>query len=65
MLDDFQQIEGLEKENFDLKLRIYFLEQQKGVNKDDTLKVNIDLKVQLQSIHQEFQTKQEQWEKMM
>ncbi|KAF6027217.1 CDK5RAP2 [Bugula neritina] len=51
--DTKQQIETLEKENFDLKLRIYFLENQKGVNKDDTLKVNIDLRVQLQSFHQE------------
>ena len=48
-----------------MKLRIYFLEQQKGINKDDTLKVNIDLRVQLQSIHQEFQKKQETWEQMM
>ncbi|XP_067950613.1 putative leucine-rich repeat-containing protein DDB_G0290503 [Watersipora subatra] len=60
-----QQIEKLEKENFDLKLRIYFLEQQKGINKDDTLKVNIDLRVQLQSIHEEFQRKQDTWEQMM
>merc|ERR1719319_238561 len=45
-----EQISGLKKENFNLKLRIYFMEQSQGQvhgakDQENLYKVNIDLKV--------------------
>merc|ERR1719225_1401964 len=45
-----EQITSLKKENFNLKLRIYFMEQSQGVvhgakDQENLYKVNIDLKV--------------------
>lgn len=44
-----EQLSNLKKENFNLKLRIYFLEEKMGSNftldKDNIIKKNIDLQV--------------------
>lgn len=42
-----EQSESLKKENFNLKLRIYFLEERMGINSPDeiTVKKNVELKV--------------------
>uniref|UniRef100_A0ABM5F765 CDK5 regulatory subunit-associated protein 2 n=1 Tax=Pogona vitticeps TaxID=103695 RepID=A0ABM5F765_9SAUR len=59
-MKDFEnQITELRKENFNLKLRIYFLEermQQKfdGPN-EDVYRINIELKVELESLKRELQ----------
>ncbi|XP_032905294.1 myomegalin-like isoform X3 [Amblyraja radiata] len=57
------QITDLKKENFNLKLRIYFLEermQQKFDNgSEDIFKMNIELKVELESLKHELKEKQE------
>lgn len=41
------QLGALKKENFNLKLRIYFLEEKMGitVHEEDIIKKNIELKV--------------------
>lgn len=41
------QLEALKKENFNLKLRIYFLEERMGITSADenAIKKNIELKV--------------------
>ena len=46
------QLEALKKENFNLKLRIYFLEERMGITSADenTIKKNIELKVPIFSI---------------
>uniref|UniRef100_A0A4X2KDS7 CDK5 regulatory subunit-associated protein 2 n=1 Tax=Vombatus ursinus TaxID=29139 RepID=A0A4X2KDS7_VOMUR len=53
-----QQITDLKKENFNLKLRIYFLEeriQQKFDSpNEDVYKINIELKVELESLKREL-----------
>ncbi|XP_046558265.1 centrosome-associated protein CEP250-like isoform X2 [Haliotis rubra] len=57
-----QQIAELKKENFSLKLRIYFLEermQQKFGDGEDVFKTNIELKVQVESLKKELMDKQE------
>ncbi|XP_070176521.1 golgin subfamily A member 4-like isoform X2 [Littorina saxatilis] len=57
-----QQITDLKKENFSLKLRIYFLEermQQKYGDGEDVFKTNIELKVNVQSLKKELEDKQE------
>ncbi|CAB1332234.1 unnamed protein product, partial [Coregonus sp. 'balchen'] len=58
-----QHLKDLKKENFSLKLRIYFLEeriQQKYEDSsDDVHKRNIELKVEVESLKQELQEKQE------
>uniref|UniRef100_A0A8D2LTX9 Centrosomin N-terminal motif 1 domain-containing protein n=1 Tax=Varanus komodoensis TaxID=61221 RepID=A0A8D2LTX9_VARKO len=62
-MKDFEtQITELRKENFNLKLRIYFLEehmQQKfdGPN-EDICRVNIELKVELESLKRELQERE-------
>ncbi|KAM6431050.1 CDK5 regulatory subunit-associated protein 2 isoform 2-T2 [Liasis olivaceus] len=63
-MKDFEnQITELRKENFNLKLRIYFLEdrmQQKsdGPN-DDVYRINIELKVELESVKRELQEREQ------
>uniref|UniRef100_A0A8C5TYD9 Centrosomin N-terminal motif 1 domain-containing protein n=1 Tax=Malurus cyaneus samueli TaxID=2593467 RepID=A0A8C5TYD9_9PASS len=58
-----QHLNDLKKENFSLKLRIYFLEervQQKGEdNRDDVYRRNIELKVEVESLKRELQEKQQ------
>ncbi|CAH1787139.1 unnamed protein product [Owenia fusiformis] len=57
-----QQIAELKKENFSLKLRIYYLEekmQQRFHDGDDVVKTNIELNVECQSLKKELQDKQE------
>nr|KAG5710593.1 hypothetical protein BaRGS_013239 [Batillaria attramentaria] len=57
-----QQITELKKENFSLKLRIYFLEermQQKYGDGEDVFKTNIELKVAVQSLKKDLEDKQE------
>uniref|UniRef100_A0A5F8GWA4 CDK5 regulatory subunit-associated protein 2 n=1 Tax=Monodelphis domestica TaxID=13616 RepID=A0A5F8GWA4_MONDO len=57
-----QQITDLKKENFNLKLRIYFLEeriQQKFDSpNEDVYKINIELKVELESLKRELQERE-------
>ncbi|XP_009998213.1 PREDICTED: myomegalin-like [Chaetura pelagica] len=58
-----QHLNDLKKENFSLKLRIYFLEervQQKGEGSwDDVNRRNIELKVEVESLKRELQEKQQ------
>ncbi|KAL5009349.1 hypothetical protein ScPMuIL_014930 [Solemya velum] len=57
-----QQIGELKKENFNLKLRIYFLEerlQQKLGDGEDVFRTNIELKVDVESLKKELADKQE------
>uniref|UniRef100_A0A3Q4GB48 Centrosomin N-terminal motif 1 domain-containing protein n=1 Tax=Neolamprologus brichardi TaxID=32507 RepID=A0A3Q4GB48_NEOBR len=58
-----QHLNDLKKENFSLKLRIYFLEekiQQKfEESSDDVHKWNIELKVEVESLKKELEEKQE------
>ncbi|KAM6305703.1 myomegalin-like [Aegotheles albertisi] len=58
-----QHLNDLKKENFSLKLRIYFLEervQQKGEDsRDDVYRRNIELKVEVESLKRELQEKQQ------
>ncbi|XP_035769185.1 myomegalin-like [Neolamprologus brichardi] len=63
-LREFEQhLNDLKKENFSLKLRIYFLEekiQQKfEESSDDVHKWNIELKVEVESLKKELEEKQE------
>uniref|UniRef100_A0A2D4FAP1 Centrosomin N-terminal motif 1 domain-containing protein n=1 Tax=Micrurus corallinus TaxID=54390 RepID=A0A2D4FAP1_MICCO len=62
-----QHLNDLKKENFSLKLRIYFLEeciQQKYEdNREDIYRQNIELKVEVESLKQELQEKQQSLEK--
>ncbi|XP_061440858.1 myomegalin-like isoform X3 [Rhineura floridana] len=63
-LRDFEKhLNDLKKENFSLKLRIYFLEermQQKyEASKEDIYRRNIELKVEVESLKQELQEKQQ------
>ncbi|XP_032082720.1 myomegalin-like [Thamnophis elegans] len=62
-----QHLNDLKKENFSLKLRIYFLEeriQQKYEdNREDVYRQNIELKVEVESLKQELQEKQQSLEK--
>ncbi|KOC62941.1 Centrosomin [Habropoda laboriosa] len=55
------QLEALKKENFNLKLRIYFLEERMGITSADenAIKKNIELKVEIESLRQELVEKQE------
>ncbi|XP_074067818.1 CDK5 regulatory subunit-associated protein 2 isoform X3 [Macrotis lagotis] len=62
-MKDFEnQITDLKKENFNLKLRIYFLEeriQQKFDSpNEDVYKINIELKVELESLKCELQERE-------
>ncbi|KAL6468178.1 hypothetical protein MHYP_G00238550 [Metynnis hypsauchen] len=69
-LKEFEQhLNDLKKENFSLKLRIYFLEeriQQKYENNsDDVYRTNIELKVEVESLKQELQEKQQLLDKAL
>ncbi|KAI1904758.1 hypothetical protein AGOR_G00008990 [Albula goreensis] len=63
MKDYENQITGLKKENFNLKLRIYFMEERMQQKFDDStediFKTNIELKVELESMKRELAEKQE------
>lgn len=63
MKDYENQITALKKENFNLKLRIYFLEERVQQNCDDSTeeiyKTNIELKVEVESMKRELAEKQE------
>uniref|UniRef100_A0AAY4EFA2 Centrosomin N-terminal motif 1 domain-containing protein n=1 Tax=Denticeps clupeoides TaxID=299321 RepID=A0AAY4EFA2_9TELE len=64
-----QHLNDLKKENFSLKLRIYFLEeriQQKFEDSsEDVYKTNIELKVEVESLKQELQEKQQLLDKAL
>ncbi|XP_050729191.1 rootletin-like isoform X3 [Eriocheir sinensis] len=59
-----EQLATLKKDNFALKLRIYFLEERMGQkcdrdDKDDLYRTNIELKVETEALKQELYDKQE------
>ncbi|KAF2896987.1 hypothetical protein ILUMI_09194 [Ignelater luminosus] len=58
-----EQLTNLRKENFNLKLRIYFLEERMGANfntdKEDAIKKNIELMVELENVRKDLEDKQE------
>nr|Q80YT7.2 RecName: Full=Myomegalin; AltName: Full=Phosphodiesterase 4D-interacting protein [Mus musculus] len=62
-----QHLNDLKKENFSLKLRIYFLEermQQKyEVSREDVYKRNIELKVEVESLKRELQDRKQHLDK--
>uniref|UniRef100_A0A672HKD4 Centrosomin N-terminal motif 1 domain-containing protein n=1 Tax=Salarias fasciatus TaxID=181472 RepID=A0A672HKD4_SALFA len=64
-----QHLNDLKKENFSLKLRIYFLEeriQQKyEESSEDVYRSNIELKVEVESLKQELQEKQDLLDKAL
>lgn len=64
-----QHLNDLKKENFSLKLRIYFLEeriQQKyEESTEDVYRSNIELKVEVESLKQELQEKQQLLDKAL
>ncbi|KAM9242604.1 myomegalin isoform 9-T9 [Dugong dugon] len=67
-LRDFEKhLNDLKKENFSLKLRIYFLEermQQKyEASREDVYKRNIELKVEVESLKRELQDKKQDLDK--
>ncbi|XP_043252265.1 centrosomin isoform X1 [Colletes gigas] len=55
------ELETLKKENFNLKLRIYFLEERMGITPADknAIKKNIELKVEIETLKKELVEKQE------
>lgn len=60
MKDYEYQISELKKENFGLKLRIYFLEQQNNSDiPEDIFKANIELKVTVEKLKKELVERQE------
>ncbi|XP_015734739.2 CDK5 regulatory subunit-associated protein 2 isoform X2 [Coturnix japonica] len=62
MKDYENQISDLKKENFNLKLRIYFLEMQMQQKFDgpteDMYKINIELKVEIESLKRDLQERE-------
>ncbi|XP_072297444.1 myomegalin isoform X12 [Eucyclogobius newberryi] len=69
-LKEFEQhLNDLKKENFSLKLRIYFLEeriQQKyEESSEDVYRSNIELKVEVESLKQDLQEKQQLLDKAL
>ncbi|RXN22795.1 myomegalin-like isoform X10 [Labeo rohita] len=66
---DRTHLNDLKKENFSLKLRIYFLEeriQQKFEDSSDEIyRTNIELKVEVESLKQELQEKQQLLDKAL
>ncbi|XP_018567218.1 centrosomin isoform X2 [Anoplophora glabripennis] len=58
-----EQLTNLKKENFNLKLRIYFLEEKMGTNftldKDNVVKKNVELQVEIANLQKEVQEKHE------
>ncbi|XP_069615706.1 CDK5 regulatory subunit-associated protein 2-like [Ranitomeya imitator] len=61
MKDFEKQITELKKDNFNLKLRIYFLEEQMqrrcDTSNDELHRMNIELKVEVESLKHDFQEK--------
>uniref|UniRef100_A0A8C5MU86 Centrosomin N-terminal motif 1 domain-containing protein n=1 Tax=Leptobrachium leishanense TaxID=445787 RepID=A0A8C5MU86_9ANUR len=62
-MKDFEmQITELKKENFNLKLRIYFLEEQIQktccAGRDEVHRLNVELKVEVESLKHELDEKQ-------
>ncbi|XP_073517185.1 uncharacterized protein [Phyllobates terribilis] len=61
MKDFEKQITELKKDNFNLKLRIYFLEEQVqrrcDTSNDELHRMNIELKVEVESLKHDFQEK--------
>ncbi|KAL0966449.1 hypothetical protein UPYG_G00295440 [Umbra pygmaea] len=69
-LREFEQhLNDLKKENFSLKLRIYFLEERIQQKYDDSsenvYRTNIELKVEVESLKQEVQEKQDLLDKAL
>ncbi|XP_038859141.1 myomegalin-like [Salvelinus namaycush] len=69
-LREFEQhLNDLKKENFSLKLRIYFLEerilQKYEDTSDNVYRTNIELKVEVESLKQELQEKQDLLDKAL
>uniref|UniRef100_A0A8C7RUU3 Centrosomin N-terminal motif 1 domain-containing protein n=1 Tax=Oncorhynchus mykiss TaxID=8022 RepID=A0A8C7RUU3_ONCMY len=69
-LREFEQhLNDLKKENFSLKLRIYFLEERILQKYEDTsdhvYRTNIELKVEVESLKQELQEKQDLLDKAL
>ncbi|XP_052035621.1 myomegalin-like isoform X2 [Apodemus sylvaticus] len=67
-LRDFEKhLNDLKKENFSLKLRIYFLEERMQrkyeVSREDVYKRNIELKVEVESLKRELQDRKQHPEK--
>uniref|UniRef100_A0A3Q1GR52 Centrosomin N-terminal motif 1 domain-containing protein n=1 Tax=Acanthochromis polyacanthus TaxID=80966 RepID=A0A3Q1GR52_9TELE len=64
-----QHLNDLKKENFSLKLRIYFLEETFQHNFEDSgdnvLKKNIELKVEVESLKKELEEKQQLLDKAL
>ncbi|XP_014477215.1 PREDICTED: centrosomin isoform X2 [Dinoponera quadriceps] len=61
-MKEYEDLLGnLQKENFNLKLRIYFLEEQAGISQtdQDVVKKNIELNVEMESMKKELIEKQE------
>ncbi|XP_025153819.1 centrosomin isoform X3 [Harpegnathos saltator] len=61
-MKEYEDLLGsLQKENFNLKLRIYFLEEQAGISQtdQDVVKKNIELNVEMESMKKELMEKQE------
>ncbi|XP_066139248.1 centrosomin-like isoform X3 [Euwallacea fornicatus] len=58
-----EQLSSLKKENFNLKLRIYFLEEKLGahftLDKDNIVKKNIELQTQIASLQREVKERHE------
>lgn len=55
-----EKFQALRKENFNLKLRVYFLEEKLPATGTATeVKQNIDLKVEIEGLRKELQEKQE------
>ncbi|XP_045472816.1 centrosomin isoform X2 [Harmonia axyridis] len=56
-----EQLAALKKENFNLKIRIYFLEERMGANfnldKESIVKNNVELMVEIESLKKELQEK--------
>ncbi|XP_071947305.1 uncharacterized protein [Antedon mediterranea] len=59
MKDYEQQIAELKKENFSLKLRIYFMEERLQQNFNDDAKTNIELRVEVESLKNDLREKQQ------
>jgi len=61
MRDYDESFKEMKKENFNLKLRIFFLEERMGLGKkntaDELVATNLDLKVQLESCRQDLSEK--------
>ncbi|XP_011347719.1 centrosomin isoform X2 [Ooceraea biroi] len=57
------QLSSLKKENFNLKLRIFFLEERMGVSSADkaefAVKTNIELQIELENLRKQLEKKQE------